>query len=55
MEAVAAVVMAIVGAFLLTIGVGKVDCISECLGSGNSMQCRICDFPQGNQYHPLEP
>jgi hypothetical protein len=55
MEAVAAVVMAIVGAFLLTIGVGKVDCISECLGSGNSMQCRICDFSQGDQSHALEP
>jgi hypothetical protein len=35
-----------VAAFLLIIGVGKSECISECFGNGNGMQCGSCDSPK---------
>jgi hypothetical protein len=35
-----------VAAFLLVIGVGKSECISECFGNGNGMQCGSCDSPK---------
>jgi hypothetical protein len=44
METVAALFVASVGAFLLTIGIGSSDCISECFGNGAGMHCTSCDL-----------
>ncbi|SPM37351.1 hypothetical protein BN973_02457 [Mycobacterium rhizamassiliense] len=45
METITALFVAAVGAFLLTIGIGKADCISECITSGGGIQCTSCDSP----------
>lgn len=34
---------------VLTTGIGKADCISECFGNGNGMQCTTCDSPKDGQ------
>lgn len=47
METVGALFIASVGAFLLTIGIGSADCVSQCFGNGAGMQCTSCDSPQG--------
>jgi hypothetical protein len=46
METIAALFIATVGAFLLTVGIGSADCISECIGNGSGMQCTSCDSPK---------
>jgi hypothetical protein len=45
METVTALFVAAVGAFLLTVGIGKTDCISECITTGAGIQCTACDMP----------
>lgn len=46
MNGFATLIATIVAAFLLIIGVGKSECISECFGNGNGMQCGSCDSPK---------
>jgi hypothetical protein len=46
MQTITAVFVAIVGAFLLTVGIGKADCISECINGSGGMQCSSCDSPK---------
>ena len=49
METIAAVIVAMVAVFLLTIGIGKADCISGCFGNGSGMQCTSCDSPKDGE------
>jgi hypothetical protein len=49
METIAAVIVAMVAAFLLTMAIGKADCISECFGNGGGMQCTTCDSPKDGE------
>jgi hypothetical protein len=46
MNGFATLIATTVAAFLLIIGVGKSECISECFGNGNGMQCGSCDSPK---------
>jgi hypothetical protein len=49
METIAAVIVAMIAVFLLTIGIGKADCISGCFGNGSGMQCTSCDSPKDGE------
>lgn len=49
MQTLASLFIASVGAFLLIIGVGSADCISECFGNGAGMQCTSCDSPKDGE------
>ncbi len=49
METIATTLAGTVIALLLTVGIGKADCIAECISTGGGMQCTSCDAPKDGE------
>jgi len=50
MNGIATMLAATVVVLTMTVGgIGKAECISECLGNGGGMQCTSCDSPKDGE------
>jgi hypothetical protein len=49
MTTFASLIATSIAAFLLFMGLGTAECITECFGNGTGMQCGSCDSPKDGE------